>query len=99
MFDSITNRAEFFSDHYLNARLATDLKDLRAAWDVAEGQDRPTARTRLRSAAAAFFPARAAAVESVRDASSTAGRTRRDQAARELNARRLGALRTGVAQR
>lgn len=25
MFDSLTNRAKFFSDHYLNARLATDL--------------------------------------------------------------------------
>ena len=48
-FDSLTNRAEFFSDHYLEARLATDLNELRQAWDTAEGRGQPTARTGLRS--------------------------------------------------
>lgn len=92
MFDSITNRAEFFSDHYLNARLATDLKDLRAAWEVAEGQDRPTGRTRLRGAPKAFFPARAAAVEAARGATTAAGRQRRDDTVRALNDAALAAL-------
>ena len=49
MFDSITNRAEFFSDHYLNARLGADLKDLRDAWDTlattyASSQEQPPAK-------------------------------------------------------
>lgn len=92
MFDSITNRAEFFSDHYLNARLATDLKDLRAAWDAAEGQDRRSGRSRLRSAPATFFPARAAAVEAARGASTAAGRQRRDETVRALNDAALAAL-------
>lgn len=69
MFDSITNRAEFFSYHYLNARLKADLGSLRAAWDAAEGRDRPTARIALRAAPRAFFAARATAFESAQFAS------------------------------
>ena len=76
-FDSIVNRAEFFSDHYLDARLATDLEDLRKGWDAAEGRDRPTARTGLRSARQVFFDARAAITET--------STTNRPDAVRTLN--------------
>lgn len=76
-FESIINRAEFFSDHYLDARLATDLEDLRKGWDTAEGRDRPTARTGLRSARQAFFDARAAVTE--------ASATNRPDSVRALN--------------
>ncbi len=62
-FDSITNRAEFFSDHYLDARLSADLNELRQRWDSAEGRGEATARVGLRSLGRAFFPARAAASE------------------------------------
>lgn len=85
MFDSITNRAEFFSDHYLNARLGADLKDLRDAWDAAEGKGELTARVGLRSAPKAFFPARAAAVEAVKGGTSAAANARRAEATRALN--------------
>jgi hypothetical protein len=85
MFDSITNRAEFFSDHYLNARLGADLKDLREAWDTAEGKGEPTARAGLRSAPKQFFPARAAAVEAAKGGTGTAAAARRADATRELN--------------
>lgn len=92
MFDSITNRAEFFSDHYLNARLGADLGDLRAAWETAEGRGEPTARAGLRSAPKAFFPARAAAVEASGGSTSAAGRERRAAATRALNDVVLAAL-------
>jgi hypothetical protein len=83
-FDSITNRAEFFSDHYLDARLATDLADLRKAWDGAEGRGTATARTRLRGLGKPFFTARAEAAE--------AGPTRYAEAVRALNDVVLAAL-------
>ena len=68
MFDSLTNRAEFFSDHYLDARLAADLGDLRSDWETAEGRGEHTARAGLRSLPKTFFPARADAVEAPRSA-------------------------------
>jgi len=84
-FDSIVNRAEFFSDHYLDARLATDLEDLRKGWDAAEGRDRRTARTGLRSARQAFFDARAAVTEA-----STAARPDAVRALNDVVLRALG---------
>lgn len=92
MFDSITNRAEFFSDHYLNARLGADLKDLRDAWDAAEGKGEPTARAGLRSAPKHFFPARAAAVETAKGGTGTPAAARRADATRALNDAVLQAL-------
>ena len=62
-FDSITNRGEFFSNHYLEAVLASDLGDLRSAWDAAEAHGEQTGRSRLKGGAAAFFAARADANE------------------------------------
>ena len=38
-FPSITNNQEFFSDHYLEAIIANDLKGLRADWDAREQRD------------------------------------------------------------
>ncbi|HMR95237.1 MAG TPA: hypothetical protein PKE05_06830 [Microthrixaceae bacterium] len=97
MFDSITNRAEFFSDHYLNARLKADLGPLRAAWDTAEGRDLPTARVGLRSAPRPFFAARAAAFEAAQSATSPSGRARRDDAVCALHDVVLHALGFGAA--
>lgn len=84
MFDSLTNRAEFFSDHYLDARLANDLGPLRSEWERAEGKGQPTARTGLRSLSREFFAAKADAVE--------AGRSARPAAVKRLNDLVLTAL-------
>ncbi len=78
MFESVTNRAEFFSDHYLDARLASDLGDLRKAWEVAEGREQPTARVGLRGLGRGFFSARAAASEASGDAFASAMRALND---------------------
>lgn len=84
MFDSLTNRAEFFSDHYLDARLTTDLAGLRAAWSEAEGRGEHTARMGLRSLPKHFFQTKADAVE--------ATRATRADAVRDLNDLMLAAL-------
>lgn len=61
--DSIINRGEYFSDHYLDTMLQADLKKLRSRWDAAEGKDHSTPRTRLRGMSKAFSAARARATE------------------------------------
>ncbi|MCP3913244.1 MAG: hypothetical protein GY713_20130 [Actinomycetia bacterium] len=48
-FDCITNRGEFFSNHYLDAVLGYDLGDLRKQWDEAEAVGRPTPRSGLKA--------------------------------------------------
>jgi len=83
-FDSITNRAEFFSDHYLDSVMAADLGGLRSWWEETEADGRDTARSRLRGAAREFFAARAAVSE--------ASRSARADAVRRLNDVVLGAL-------
>ena len=50
-FPSITNRGEFFSNHYLDAIIGSDLGDIRSRWDDAEAHDKSTPRSRLRAAA------------------------------------------------
>lgn len=67
IFESIVNRGEFFSNHYLDAVIGGDLGDLRGAWDAAEGRDEPTARSRIRAMASDFFAARANATEATGD--------------------------------
>ncbi|WP_395155596.1 Eco57I restriction-modification methylase domain-containing protein [Ilumatobacter sp.] len=62
-FESITNRGEFFSNHYVDAVLAGDLGDLRSSWEDAEARGEATARSRLKGGATAFFAARADADE------------------------------------
>ncbi len=62
-FDSITNRAEFFSSHYLDTVIGSDLGDLRKTWDEHEKKGEPTARSRIKSLPQQFFTARAAAAE------------------------------------
>lgn len=84
MFDSLTNRFEFFSDHYLDARLANDLTGLRSAWDEAEGRGDYTARVGLRGLGKTFFPAKAAAIESTPTGRATAVRTLNDTVLRAL---------------
>jgi hypothetical protein len=54
-FPSITNRGEFFSNHYLDAVIGGDLGDLRKAWDEAEGEGEPSARSTLKGAASRFL--------------------------------------------
>ncbi len=66
-FPSITNRGEFFSNHYLDAVIDGDLGDLRTAWDEAEGRSEPSARSALRGAGSVFFAARAIASEATGD--------------------------------
>ncbi|MEQ8717734.1 MAG: hypothetical protein RIE08_08995 [Acidimicrobiales bacterium] len=62
-FDSITNRGEFFSNHYLDAVMGSDLGDLRSKWKDAEDSGEESAKSRLRKLSARFFEARAAASE------------------------------------
>jgi hypothetical protein len=63
MFDSIINRGEYLSNHYLDALIQGDLTSLRRRWDDAETRDEPTARTRLRALSRPFFAAKAKAIE------------------------------------
>ena len=49
-FPSITNRGEFFSNHYLDAVIGGGLADMGKAW--AEGRSEPSARSTSRTAAA-----------------------------------------------
>ena len=67
-FESITNRGEFFSNHYLDAVIGGDIGDLRKSWDEAEerenmGARAQSARAAMRRMGPRFFTARAAAVE------------------------------------
>ncbi len=62
-FESIINRGEFFSNHYLDAVIGGDLGDLRGRWDERERRDMPTARTRVRTLGSGFFQARGRAAE------------------------------------
>ena len=71
-FPSITNRGEFFSNHYLDAVIGGDLGDLRKAWDEAEGKGEPSARSTLKGAASRFFKTRATASEATGDRATAA---------------------------
>jgi len=82
-FPSITNRGEFFSNHYLDAIIGGDLGDLRSRWEETENRG-DSARSRLRRLGASFFAARAVASE--------AGRSTKSGAVRDLNALILAAL-------
>lgn len=62
-FDSLTNRGEFFSNHYLDAVINGDLGDLRRRWEDHEAAHKDTARSRLRGLGGRFFTARARATE------------------------------------
>lgn len=77
-FPSITNRGEFFSNHYLDAVIGGDLGDLRRAWDEAEGRSQPSARSTLRGAGSSFFAARATASEATGDRAAEAVRNLND---------------------
>lgn len=54
-FPSITNRSEYFSEHYLEALVQGDLKDLRAQWDVSESHDAATPRKAIKGLGTPFF--------------------------------------------
>ena len=62
-FPSIINRGEFFSDHYLESVIASDLNDLRQRWEAEEKGDVPTGRARIRGMSRQFFAARGGAEE------------------------------------
>lgn len=55
IFDSIVNRGEFLSNHYLDALVQEDLKGLRQRWNAREDQHEQTPRTLLRSLGRDFF--------------------------------------------
>jgi len=82
-FPSITNRGEFFSNHYLDAIIGSDLGNLRSQWDTDEKQG-DSARSRLRGLGSRFFALRAAASE--------AGATTKADTVHDLNALVLTAL-------
>ncbi|MBA2725263.1 MAG: hypothetical protein H0U53_04670, partial [Actinobacteria bacterium] len=63
IFESIINRNEFFSDHYLDALIQSDLSGLRSQWDEIEGAGEESARTRVRALSKPFFTAKTAALE------------------------------------
>lgn len=69
MFDTIVNRNEYFSNHYLDALLQNDLAGLRERWRLADDRSERNARASLQRAGAAFFTARAEAVEANNDQS------------------------------
>ncbi|MFZ1638046.1 MAG: hypothetical protein WAT56_09725, partial [Candidatus Microthrix parvicella] len=71
-FPSITNRGEFFSNHDLDAVIGGDLGDLRKAWDEAEGEGEPSARSTVKGAASRFFKTRATASEATGDRATAA---------------------------
>lgn len=48
-FPSIVNNQEFFSDHYLDAVIANDLKGLRGDWDAREQRHEVTPRRAVRA--------------------------------------------------
>ena len=77
-FPSIINRGEFFSNHYLDSVISSDLDDLRRRWDARERGDVPTGRARIKGMSREFYAARGAAVEAI-------GTSRADDAARALN--------------
>lgn len=54
-YDSITNRGEFFSNHYLDAIIGGDLGDLRRRWEEEEKAHQETGRSRLKALAKPFF--------------------------------------------
>jgi len=84
-FPSIINRGEFFSDHYLESVIASDLNDLRQRWEAEEKGDVPTGRARIRSMSRQFFAARGGAEEG-------RGTNRAADTARALNDVVLAAL-------
>ena len=53
-FPSITNNQEFFSDHYLGAIIANDLKGLRDGWNEREERGEHTPRRGVRALRTAF---------------------------------------------
>ncbi len=75
--DSITNKGEFFSNHYLAAVISSDLNDVRKTWEELESRGEPSPRSRLRSGRGDFFDKRATASE--------AGRTQQASTVRDLN--------------
>ena len=91
-FPSITNRGEFFSNHYLDAVIGGDLGDMRSAWDEAEGRSEPSARSALRGAGSVFFAARAIASEATGDRAPDAIRSLNDGVLNSLGftSQRLG---------
>lgn len=77
-FPSIINRGEFFSNHYLDSVISSDLDELRRRWDAQERGDIRTGRARIKSMSREYYEARGAAAEAV-------GTTRADDAVRGLN--------------
>lgn len=63
MFDSLVNRGEYYSNHYLDVLIQNDLAGLRGAWDEAERRGEATARTRLRGLGRAYFAAKTHAAQ------------------------------------
>jgi hypothetical protein len=64
-FDSITNRQEYFSEHYLASVIQADLNDLRKAWKVAEDGGLETPRSGLKSLGSRLFEAKQGVLEKV----------------------------------
>jgi hypothetical protein len=64
-FDSITNRQEYFSEHYLASVIQADLNDLRKSWKAAEGSGKETPRSGLKALGVRLFEAKQEVLEGV----------------------------------
>jgi hypothetical protein len=100
MFDSIVNRNEYFSNHYLDALLQNDLAGLRERWKAADDAGEANARVAINSGAASFFAARADAAEAASGRSASAIAALHDAVLRALrftpDRRRLEFMRGGT---
>jgi hypothetical protein len=63
MFDSIINRGEYYSNHYLDVLMPNDLAGLRASWEHAERRGEPTARSHLRGLSRPYFATKTRATQ------------------------------------
>ncbi len=66
-FESIVNRNEFFSDHYLASVIAADLKGLSTRWKEEKKHNKQSVRDRVCSMSSGYFKARGPASEAFKN--------------------------------
>ena len=66
-FESIVNRNEFFSDHYLASVIAADLKGLSTRWKEEKKHNKQSVRDRVCNMSSGYFKARGPASEAFKN--------------------------------